>query len=187
MNMLGFSSSVHFTHTTCYCTRQKSSVSTGFTEQIMPILRILCYNGSLVIWMIVSLTTDEFKPLVLYREHIHIHIHSHGFVWLLLVACTILLYECWVRIRVTLRLAVYCHSANLGDKPLETHDQYFFFKSTVAVTVLMSHPLWREDWSVIYNCCWFSPAQSFSGPSTARQMNTCYYEWWWVSTAPYIG
>jgi hypothetical protein len=25
--------------------------------------------------------------------------------------------------------------------------------------------LWREDWSVVYNCCWPSPAQSFSGPS----------------------
>jgi hypothetical protein len=30
------------------CTTHKSSVSTGFTEQIMPILRILCYNGSLM-------------------------------------------------------------------------------------------------------------------------------------------
>jgi hypothetical protein len=25
--------------------------------------------------------------------------------------------------------------------------------------------LWREDGSVVYNCCWPSPAQSFSGPS----------------------
>jgi hypothetical protein len=25
--------------------------------------------------------------------------------------------------------------------------------------------LWREDESVIYNCCWYSPAQSFPGPS----------------------
>jgi hypothetical protein len=31
----------------------------------------------------------------------------------------------------------------------------------------MYHPLWREDGSVIYNCCWSSPAQSFSGPSPA--------------------
>jgi hypothetical protein len=28
-------------------------------------------------------------------------------------------------------------------------------------------PLWRQDWSVVYNCCWSSPAQSFSGPSPA--------------------
>jgi hypothetical protein len=38
-------------------------VSTGFAEQIMPILRILCYNGSLVTWTVVSLTTAKFKPL----------------------------------------------------------------------------------------------------------------------------
>jgi hypothetical protein len=31
-----------------FYTTHKSSVSTGFTERIMTILRILCYNGSLV-------------------------------------------------------------------------------------------------------------------------------------------
>jgi hypothetical protein len=41
----------------------KSSASTGFAEQIMPILLILCYNGSLVTWTVVSLTTAKFKPL----------------------------------------------------------------------------------------------------------------------------
>jgi hypothetical protein len=29
----------------------------------------------------------------------------------------------------------------------------------------LGRPLWREDGSVLYNCCWSSPAQSFSGPS----------------------
>jgi hypothetical protein len=51
----------------------------------------------LVTWTIVNLTAAKFKPLifsacprlVLYREHVH----SHAFVWLLLVACTILLYN----------------------------------------------------------------------------------------------
>jgi hypothetical protein len=47
-----------------FCTTQKSSVSTGFTEQTMPILRILCYNGSLVTSTAVSLTTAKFKTLV---------------------------------------------------------------------------------------------------------------------------
>jgi hypothetical protein len=32
-----------------------------------------------------------------------------------------------LRIRVNLRLAVYRQSVRLGDKPLETHDQYCFF------------------------------------------------------------
>jgi hypothetical protein len=31
-----------------FCTIHKSSVSTGFAKQIMPFLRILCYNGSLI-------------------------------------------------------------------------------------------------------------------------------------------
>jgi hypothetical protein len=49
--------------TSCFCTAHKPSVSTGFAEQIMPILHILCYNGSLVTWTVVSLTTSKFKPL----------------------------------------------------------------------------------------------------------------------------
>jgi hypothetical protein len=32
------------------------------------------------------------------------------------------------RVRVTLRLALYRQSVRLGDKPLETHDQQFFFQ-----------------------------------------------------------
>jgi hypothetical protein len=32
-----------------------------------------------------------------------------------------------VRIRVTLRLAVYCQSVRFGAKPLKVHDQTFFF------------------------------------------------------------
>jgi hypothetical protein len=38
--------------------------TTSFAEQIMPILRILCHNSSLVTWMVVSLTTAKFKPLI---------------------------------------------------------------------------------------------------------------------------
>jgi hypothetical protein len=41
-----------------------SSLSSDFAKQIMPILRILCYNGSLVTRMAVSLTTAKFKPLI---------------------------------------------------------------------------------------------------------------------------
>jgi hypothetical protein len=84
-------SSFHATH--------NSSVSTGFTEQIMPILRILCYNGSLVTWTVVSLTTAKLKPLIrvfsmfgFNLSYTGEHIHFHDFVWLQLVVCTILLY-----------------------------------------------------------------------------------------------
>jgi hypothetical protein len=54
----------HVTENFSFCTTQKSSISTGFTEQIMPNLHILCYNGSLVFWTVVSLTTAKFKPLL---------------------------------------------------------------------------------------------------------------------------
>jgi hypothetical protein len=70
MNMLGFSSSVHFAYTVCYrrnswlCATHKSFVSTGVSEQIMPILHFLCHNGSLVTWTVASLTTAKFNPLI---------------------------------------------------------------------------------------------------------------------------
>jgi hypothetical protein len=62
-----------------------------------PILRILCYNGSLVTWTVVSSTTAKFKPLI-FSVWLRLvlqceHVHSHAFVWLLFVACTILLYN----------------------------------------------------------------------------------------------
>jgi hypothetical protein len=40
----------------------------------------------------------------------------------------------------------------------------FFFNRTFAVIVLIQNPLWREDRSVVYDCYWPSPAQSFSWP-----------------------
>jgi hypothetical protein len=69
MNMLGLLSSVLITHIACYwkfffCTIYKSSLSPCFAKQIMPILLILCYNGSLVTWRVVSLTSAKFKLLI---------------------------------------------------------------------------------------------------------------------------
>jgi hypothetical protein len=46
----------HVIGTSFFCTIYKCSVSTGFAKQIMPILRILFYNG--------SLTTAKFTPLI---------------------------------------------------------------------------------------------------------------------------
>jgi hypothetical protein len=45
-----------------------------------------------------------------------------------------------------------------------------FFNWTLAVIVVMYHRLWREDGSIIYNCCWPLSAQLFSGPSPAGLM-----------------
>jgi hypothetical protein len=38
----------------------------------------------------------------------------------------------------------------------------------------MGRSIWREDGNVIYNCCWSSPAQSFSGPSPVG-LETIFY------------
>jgi hypothetical protein len=46
-----------------------------------------------------------------------------------------------VKIKVTLRRAVYRHSALLGAKPLETHDQVFFFFLRRRPTWLWGIPL----------------------------------------------
>jgi hypothetical protein len=50
----------------------------------------------------------------------------------------------------------------------------FFSNLTLTVIVLMLHLLSQEDGFVVYNCCWPSPAQLFSGPSPASLMTTFY-------------
>jgi hypothetical protein len=40
--------------------------------------------------------------------------------------------------------------------------------------VFVERPLWREDGSVIYICCWPLPAQSFLGPSPL-ELETIFY------------
>jgi hypothetical protein len=54
----------HVSENSSFYTSHKNSVSIGFRQQIMPILHILCYNGTSVTRTVVSLTTVKFKPLV---------------------------------------------------------------------------------------------------------------------------
>jgi hypothetical protein len=77
-----------------------------------------------------------------------------------------------VRVRVTLRLAVYRKSVRLGDKPLRLTTSNFIFKRNTCYSPYVTYSLMR-GW-VVYNSCWFSPAQSFSGPSPAGLMTTFY-------------
>jgi hypothetical protein len=63
-------SSVRIAHIACYWKLflfiiYKSSVSTGVAKRFVPILRIICYNGSLVTRSVVSLPTAKFKPLII--------------------------------------------------------------------------------------------------------------------------
>jgi hypothetical protein len=51
--------------------------------------------------------------------------------------------------------------------PSETHDKIAFTSIDITLDswrfIIMGQSLWRQDGSVIYGCCWASPAQSFSG------------------------
>jgi hypothetical protein len=95
LNKLGLSSNVRIAHIVCYWKLfllhyYKFSVSTGFAKQIMPTLRILCYNGSLVTSTVISLTTAKFKCLIFsmsgfalsYTENMFILIILYDFCWL---------------------------------------------------------------------------------------------------------
>jgi hypothetical protein len=54
----------------------------------------------------------------------------------------------------------------LGVKhPFGAYDQIFITRMTIMVFFLVGRPLWREDGSDFYICCWPLPAQSFFGPS----------------------
>jgi hypothetical protein len=50
----------------------------------------------------------------------------------------------------------------------------FLLLSDICGFVDVGRPLWREDGSVVYNCCWSSPAQSFSSPSPAVRRTLFY-------------
>jgi hypothetical protein len=59
----------------------------------------------------------------------------------------------------------------LGIKqPSGAYDQILLLSDCCGfVDMGLSLSLWREDGSVAYNCCWHSPAQSFSGPSSVSR------------------
>jgi hypothetical protein len=69
-----------------------------------------------------------------------------------------------VKVKVTLRLTV-SQSVNLGVEPhLGLMTRYLLLFDSYGL-VFCGAPLWREDGSVFYICCWPLPAQSFLGPS----------------------
>jgi hypothetical protein len=53
-------------------------------------------------------------------------------------------------------------------------EDYIFITSDSWGFVDLGRPLCREDVSVVYNCCWVSPAQPFSGTGRAGLMTILY-------------
>jgi hypothetical protein len=51
----------------------------------------------------------------------------------------------------------------------------FLLLSESCWSVNVGRSLWREDGSVVYNCCWPSPARSFSGPSPVELVTIFYF------------
>jgi hypothetical protein len=70
-NVLGLFKCTYYTYNTLLkilssaLYRHMPSVSPGFAKQIMSILLIFCYNGSLITWTVVSLIIAKFKPLII--------------------------------------------------------------------------------------------------------------------------
>jgi hypothetical protein len=61
---------------------------------------------------------------------------------------------------VTLRPAIYRQLVRLGDKPLDPTTRVFIFQlNTSGYRAYVTRSLTR-DGSVVYSCCWASPAQS---------------------------
>jgi hypothetical protein len=52
-------------------------------------------------------------------------------------------------------------------------DLYYLYDSCGFVD--LERPLWREDGSVLDNCCWPSPVQSFSGPNPVGFLAIFYF------------
>jgi hypothetical protein len=62
----------------------------------------------------------------------------------------------------------------LGTSSLKPMTRIFILQLNTCGYSPYVTSLWREKGSVVYNCCWFSPAQSISGPSPAGLMTTFY-------------
>jgi hypothetical protein len=62
----------------------------------MPILRILRYNGSLVTWTVLSLTTVKFKPLIFSMSGFALSYTTNMFILIILYDFCLLLAQFFI-------------------------------------------------------------------------------------------
>jgi hypothetical protein len=77
------------------------------------------------------------------------------------------------KVRVVLRPTVSRAVYLCVKHPPAAQDQFLWLSDTCGF-VDVRRPLWREDGLVVYNCCWSSLGQSFSGPRPEGLMTIFY-------------
>jgi hypothetical protein len=79
-------------------------------------------------------------------------------------------------------------SSSWLQAPWDSLPEFLLSKWTLALIVLMEHPLWREDGPFVCNCCLALPAQSFWGPSPIGLMTTSQIRNFptWRARSPYL-
>jgi hypothetical protein len=123
MNMLGLSLSVRTAH----------------LAQIMPILRILCYNGSVVTWTVVSLTTAKFKSLIFSIYGFTLSYTANTFILMILYDfCLLPAQFYWLQ----------------SESGSESYITTRFLLLSDSCGFDVGRSLWPEDGSVVYNCYW---------------------------------
>jgi hypothetical protein len=82
--------------------------------------------------------------------------------------------QLYPKVKVMLRPTVSRSICGLVSSPHLGLMARFLLLSDSCVFVEAGRLLWREEWSVVYNCCWTSPALSFWGLSPAGFMTLFY-------------
>jgi hypothetical protein len=132
----------------------------------MPILLSLCYNSSLVTWMVVSLTVTKLKPLIFSVSGATTKVKS--LLW------------------PTISRPI-CHGVR---HPFGAQEHIFINER--QLWICWWGTLYDERMGLpLYSCCWSLPAQSFLGPSCAGLQTICYclkFETppFWRAISPYL-
>jgi hypothetical protein len=127
MIMISLSSSVRIAHTACYLIFFLSHhiqvlCQYKLCKADLPIICILYYNCSLVTWMVISLTTAMFKPLIFSMSGFALSYTMNMFILMILYDFSLLSAQfCYIIIYICRRLKAVCKSwtgVQLGKFPV---------------------------------------------------------------------